>query len=428
MKANDAFRKFLLIWVGQFVASIGSGLTAFALSVYVFRITNSASAVSLTILLAFLPTILLNPLGGVLADRFDRRLMMICGDLFSAFGLLYMLIYYCKESLGLFQIYIGVTISGIFVALLDPAYKATVSDLLNKDDYARASGMMQLAASAKYLLSPFIGGLLMTVTDIGTVLIIDISTLALTIAIVACIRKRIASGIRQRTRIQLFKDLKEGWKAVACDRGVLALVALISVATYYLGLLQTLISPMVLSFSDSKVLGMIESVSAIGMLLGSAVIGILPVKRYVRALAGGFCIAGISIAFFGISTSIIIITAAGVLFFCTLPYINTSADVMIRCKISAELQGRAWGLISILSQLGYVLAYASSGLLADKIFNPLLLEGGWLAGTIGKLIGVGPGRGIGFMFILSGLSVIILGLVIWRSKTIKSMEHVAKTG
>lgn len=193
MKANDAFRKFLLIWVGQFVASIGSGLTAFALSVYVFRITNSASAVSLTILLAFLPTILLNPLGGVLADRFDRRLMMICGDLFSAFGLLYMLIYYCMESLGLFQIYIGVTISGIFVALLDPAYKATVSDLLNKDDYARASGMMQLAASAKYLLSPFIGGLLMTVTDIGTVLIIDISTLALTITIVACIRKRIAS-------------------------------------------------------------------------------------------------------------------------------------------------------------------------------------------------------------------------------------------
>ena len=69
---NRVFRKFLILWFGEFISSIGSGLTAFTLGVYVFQTTGSVAAVSITTLVAFLPTILLNPVGGVLADRFDR--------------------------------------------------------------------------------------------------------------------------------------------------------------------------------------------------------------------------------------------------------------------------------------------------------------------------------------------------------------------
>ena len=188
---NKNFSRFLIIWLGEFISSIGSGLTAFALGVYVFQTTGSAAAVSLTALFAFLPTIMLNPVGGVVADRFDRRLMMICGDLFSAFGLVYMLICFRLGVLGTLQIYIGVTVSAVFVSLLEPAYKATVTDLLSQEDFSKASGMMQLAASSKYLLSPVLGGLLLTITDVGTILILDISTLIITVMIVAIIRKRL---------------------------------------------------------------------------------------------------------------------------------------------------------------------------------------------------------------------------------------------
>jgi MFS family permease len=220
--------------------------------------------------------------------------------------------------------------------------------------------------------------------------------------------------------------MKEGWNAVTGNRGVLNIVILISIATFYLGFLQTLISPMILSFSNSKVLGIIESISAAGMLLGSIIIGISRLKSYVTTLAAGFCFAGVFIAFLGISTNLILITISGILFFTALPFINTSAEVMVRCKIPNELQGRAWGLISILSQLGYILAYALSGVLADRIFNPMFLTNGLLAGTVGKLIGTGPGRGIGFMLILSGVFIISLGLVIREMKTIKAMEPISE--
>jgi len=423
---KKGFNKFLIIWFGQFLASIGSGLTAFSLGVYVFQTTGSAAAVSLTTLFAFLPTILLNPVGGVLSDRFDRRLMMICGDLFSAIGLVYMLICFRSGGLGTLQIYIGVTISAIFVALMEPAYKATVTDLLPQEEFSRASGLMQLAASSKYLLSPVLGGFLLTVTDIGTIFLIDISTLVTTVLVVAFIRKTLPAKARQEGRLQLLSDLREGWQVVTGDKGVLTIVILISAATFCMGILQTLLPPMVLSFTDSKALGMVETISATGMLLGSLIIGIMPLKRYASTLATGFALAGVFMAFMGATTRLVLITAAGFLFFCTLPYINTSADVMVRCRIPDELQGRAWGLISILSQLGYVLAYACAGVLADKVFNPMLLEGGLLARTVGRLIGMGAGRGIGFMLMVSGVLVVILGLSMRRMKTVQAMEPVVE--
>ena len=88
LRNGGKMKKFMMIWIGELISSIGSGMTAFALSIYVYEMTGSVSYVSLVTLLAYLPTILLSPLGGVLADRYDRRILMIIGDLFSGLGLL----------------------------------------------------------------------------------------------------------------------------------------------------------------------------------------------------------------------------------------------------------------------------------------------------------------------------------------------------
>ena len=81
-----------------------------------------------------------------------------------------------------------------------------------------------------------------------------------------------------------------------------------------------------------------------------------------------------------------------------LPLANTVIDYLVRMNIDNELQGRVWGLISILSQLGYVIAYAIAGSLADYVFKPLLVEGGFFANTmVGRVMGIGPGRGQGFL-------------------------------
>ena len=422
--SNKSFKKFLIIWFGEFVSSIGSGLTAFALAVYVFQMTGTATSVSLVILFSFLPSILLSPVAGVLADRFDRRLMMIIGDSLSASGLLFILLIMVTGEIALWQICLGVTISSIFIALLEPSYKATITDLLTEEQFSKASGLVQLAASSKYLFSPIIAGFLLTVTNTETILIIDISTFFVTVLTVMFVKRNLQVMKKKQERHNFLKSLVEGWYAVKENGFVMYLIMIISLVTFFIGFVQTLLTPMMLSLTDVKMLGIIQSFSSIGLIISSLIIGIFVIStKYTKQLVIGLGFAGYFISMMGLTTNIYFIGGAIFLLFAALPFVNTSAEVLIRKTIENEKQGRAWGIIGIISQLGYVVAYSISGLLADNVFNPLLVEGGALASTIGRVIGTGQGRGIGLLFIISGMMVVLLAVITYKNKSIKLYEN-----
>lgn len=421
---QTSFRKFLVVWAGQLVSMIGIGLTAFSLGVYAFEKTNTATSVALITLFTFLPSILLRPIGGVLADRFDRRTMMIIGDLGSAAGLIFILAIMLTADIQLWHIYVGVSCSSIFSALQSPAYKASATDLLDKEQFSKGSGLVQLAESAKFLFSPIIAGILLSITTIEVILIINTGTFLIAILAVLIIRKNMKVEREDKEESNWMTDIQEGWKEVVTNKGVLLLVLIISLVTFYLGFLETLIGPMLLSFTDAKTLGTFQSVSAIGMLISSLCIGIFTMtKKYASVLVMGLIMCGLSFSLLGISANIYFIMIAGFLFLSSLPFVNMSADVLVRKNIANEKQGRVWGIIGILSQLGFIFAYSLAGFLADHVFNPLMQEGGVLASSVGQIIGTGPGRGIALLFIVAGLFVILLAIVTSRSKLIKSLEE-----
>ena len=113
-KNNKNFNRFLLLWSGELVSAIGGGLTSFGLGVYIFQQTGSAADMALVTLLAFLPTLILSVPAGVLADRYDRRLLMMLGDGCSALGILYILFCMQRGGASLTEICIGVTVSAVF--------------------------------------------------------------------------------------------------------------------------------------------------------------------------------------------------------------------------------------------------------------------------------------------------------------------------
>jgi MFS family permease len=444
---DKSFGTFLILWLGQFVSSIGSGLTAFGLGVYVFQQTQSATAVSMVTLSAFLPIILLAPVGGVLADRFDRRLMMLIGDGGAVIGLAYLLFLLATGEAALWQICASVAFSSLFASLTEPAYRASISDLLTEEYFAKASGMVQLAGAAKFLISPVVAGLLMQVMDVEMLILMDVSTIIVTFLTITAVRRSFggkpvraeiqdkapvkeldgaAKKEKSRPIIQMAQELREGWQLVVSNRGVLMLMLLLTAITFYMGFLETLYTPMVLPLSDEKTLGIVQSVSATGLLLGSLFIGLFSKSsRYVRMLSVGLLIAGLFFSLIGMSPNVWLIAGAGFLFFAAMPFVNTGADVLIRKNIPNEAQGRAWGIIGVISQLGYVLAYASAGPLADHVFNPLLEANGALSSTVGQLIGTGPGRGIGLLFMVAGVSVIGLGFAVARMKSVIQLEKQA---
>ena len=394
------------------MSSVGSGLTSFGLGVYVFRQTGSAADMALVTLLAFLPTLLLSVPAGVLADRYDRRLLMMVGDGCSALGILY--IYFCMQNGGasLTQICIGVTISPVFSSLLEPAYRATVSDLLEQEDYSRASGLVSLAGSARYLISPLLAGILLTVSDIRLLLILDMGTFFLTVICTGVVRHGLESKAAEHKEA-FFTLLQAGWQAVTQKRGVLVLILLTSVMTCFMGAFQILAQPMILAFSDSATLGICETICASGMLVSSLFLGIRGIRKgYVKTLSLSLVLAGLAMVGFGLRENLVFICVSGFGFFAMLPFANNCLDYLVRTNIAERLQGRAWGLIGFLSQIGYVVAYSLSGLLADGM-------GSWLH--------IGVGRGAATVIMVSGVLLSVIALGIYPIKAVRELEFTERS-
>ena len=416
-------KNFYKLWLGELISSIGSGMTAFALSVYVYKKTGSVSYVSLITLLSFMPSIVLSPIGGLLADRYDRRLLMIIGDLFSGLGLVYILWSIQAGEKSIVPIFVGITFSSIFTSLLEPSYRATLTDILEEENYAKASGLIQVAGSAKYLISPVIAGMILSVADIRVILLLDILTFITTCLMIFLVRKSMNSET-QNYKKDSFKGLLEGLFIIKENRGVYFLVIIMFFVCFFMGFIQILIRPMILALSSVKTAGIMESLCAVGLLIGSLWIGIAGIKKnYSKILAVACFFCGIFMSMTGVNENLNIIGISTFLFFSTLPFMNSCADVLVRVSIPNELQGRVWGLISLITQMGTVVAYIISGIMADYVFEPMFNKNGILVENIGIIIGTGKGRGIGFMLILSGMGMLIMAIVIWKNGEIREVSE-----
>lgn len=405
---KSGFRKFLLLWMGELISSIGGGLTSFGLAVYVFNETGSAASMAVVSLLAFLPTLLLSVPAGVLADRHDRRLLMMIGDGFSGLGIVYILLCMLGGGASLLQICIGVSISSVFSALLEPSYRATITEMLTEEEYSKASGMVSLAGSARYLVSPVLAGLLLAVSDIKLLLFIDICTFAFTVITTAVVKKGIVSKMPVAQE-SFFSSIADGWKAITEKKGLFVLIMVSSLITCFMGTLQILVEPMVLDFSDSTTLGVTETVCACGMLVSSFILGVKGIKsRYVTVLSLSLAFAGLAMAVFGLKQNIYLMCIAGFLFFAMLPFANSCLDYLARINIPEEKQGRAWGLIGFLSQLGYVVAYGLSGILADGI---------------AAIRNISVGRGAAWVVIAAGVLMCLTSVSLSFMGSVKKLER-----
>ena len=169
-------RGFTIIWLGQFTSMLGSAMTNFALTIWAWEETGTATALALTGLAFVLPNILVYPVAGALVDRWNRKLVMMFSDLAAGIGTIAILLLYTTDSLKIWHLYIIFTFMGLFQSFQFPAYSAAVSTMLDKEQYGRASGMLSLAQSASGIFAPVAAGILLGVVGAGGIMMFDIVT------------------------------------------------------------------------------------------------------------------------------------------------------------------------------------------------------------------------------------------------------------
>ena len=267
--------------------------------------------------------------------------------------------------------------------------------------------MVSIAGSARYLISPLIAGILLAVSDVKLLLIIDLCTFFLTMICTAVVRKSITTKPLERT--ESFADsFREGWNTITQKRGLMILIMVSSLITCFMGTLQILAEPLILDFQTSQVLGITETICASGMLVSGIIIGIRGLKKnFTGILSISLTAAGLSMVGFGLRENIILIGFFGFLFFFMLPFANNCLDYLARTNIDADKQGRAWGLISFLSQIGYVAAYGGAGLAADRM---------------ALVMGTGVGRGAAAVIIISGLLLAAAAISLYQFHDVRELE------
>ena len=261
---------------------------------------------------------------------------------------------------------------------------------------------------------------------ISQILLIDFSTIFVTVICNLVARRHIKAPIKA-TPHPFWSEFIRGFQIIHEKRGIWLLVLLGTAFSFFLGTVEILLTPMILGFASSQEVGWTMAISSSGMLLGGLILGIFSIKEHFHMILSlSLGLLGIFMVGMGSKENLIWICFFGFLLFMSLPFANTAIDYLIRLNIDKSEQGKAWGTIGIISQFGYVIAYASMGWVADSFFKPLLLPKGALATWIGSIIGIGSGRGYGLLLILAGFCISMSALFLYRQSAIKELEYVSK--
>jgi len=422
---TKGMRTFFVIWSGQLVSTIGSGLTGFALGVWIYQETGSVTLFALNMLAFAVPNLVVSPFAGALVDRWDRRWVMIMSDTGAGLATLSIAALYMTDNLAVWNIILATAFNSAFSTFQWPAYSAVTTLLVPKDQLGRAGGMVQIGEAISQLLAPAAAGVLFVTVGLGGVIAFDFATYIF--AVLTLLFVRIPSPERSEAGKEgqgsIWKEALFGWTYISARAGLLGLLLVFAAFNFVSGLILPLITPMILDMTSADMLGYLMSIVGVGMLLGTLVMSAWGgPKRRIHGVLGFLMLSGFFTSMLGVSPLIPVMAVAGFGLMFTFPIINGSSQAIWQSKVDPDVQGRVFSVRRMIAWSMMPLAYIVAGPLADRVFRPLLMEGGALADSVGQLIGVGPGRGTGFMFIVVGAVSIVVAALGYLNPHVRNVE------
>jgi len=419
-------RKYMIIWVGEVASTVGSALTSFALGVWIYERTDSVSLLTLNMLMYAVSSLVVLPLAGVAADRWNRKFVMVLGDFGVALCSLVVLLLATSGSLQIWHAYILTGASGAFGTFQWPAYKAAIPLIVPKEHLARASALSQVGDGLAELAGPFIAGALYVMSEVGLkgILLIDFATFAFSILIIVPIPRHKTAETTAETPASVIGDLRLGWQYIKQRPGLLALLGYFAVFCFFQEFTYPLSQPLLFETASPDAAGAAMSKMAIGMFVG---IGIMTIwggpKRRIHGILIPGILSGLAIALAGLRPSLTLITIGGFGYFTLLPIAEGSDQALWQTKVEEAMQGRVFAIQSAITVAVRPITLLLAGPLADHIFEPIMQPDGLLAASVGQIVGVGPGRGLGLFIVILGLLSAITSLAAYLYPHIRHVEQ-----
>jgi MFS family permease len=421
---------FTLVWAGQLVSLLGSGMTTFAISIWAWQETGQATALALAGFFGFGPTILLSPFAGAIVDRYNRKLVMMLSDLAAGLSTLALFLLYANGALEIWHIYLANAFAGSFAAFQFPAYSAAVTTMMEKKHYARASGMLSLAESASGIFAPLLAGALLGFIGIAGIMAIDIVTFIF--AIIALLLVHIpnpqVTEEGQRSRGNFLRESMFGFTYIFARPSLLGLQLVFFAINFIAMFSFVLLPPMLLARTGNNelVLGSVQSIGSIGGLIGGLVLSAWGgPQRKVDGVLLGMVLISLSQGMMGLGQAFLVWAAASFAVSFFLPILNGSNQAIWQAKVAPDVQGRVFATRRLIAQITAPVAMLLAGPIADRLFEPAFLTGGALSSSVlAGLVGSGPGAGMGMMFVFSGFLGMLIGFGGYLFPAIRNVEEI----
>jgi DHA3 family macrolide efflux protein-like MFS transporter len=372
-----------------------------------------------------LPNFSLSPLVGALVDRYDRRTLMLIADSGAAVVTLALFLLFSSGLLELWHLYAAALTTSTLGVFQRLAYQASVTVLVPREQLSRANALAQTAESFSGIISPILGGLLFVVIGINGIFVVDFVTFLVAVGTLLIVRIPMPKNSSQGQRPSLFSDIRQGFDYLIERKGLVSLALFIATLNVLISSCAVLITPMMLSFTTPQVLGFVQAASSVGLLLGGIWISIWGgPKRKVLGICLAALGSGLGLSLTGFRQDPIWIATGLFIFLFPITLVNASIRAIVQTKVPADMQGRVFSLVFTLARIGVPLAFLAAGPLADRVFEPAMRMGGSLAATVvGQVLGIGPGRGIGLMFVLAGLGVLIVTALMYAYPRMRLVEN-----
>ncbi|MFA7767791.1 amino acid adenylation domain-containing protein [Streptomyces sp. NRRL S-448] len=418
---RDELRRFAAVAAGQFVSTVGSALSQLVMSLWVFDKTGSVTSFAFVAAISLLPGLLLGPVAGVVADRYDRRTVMLLSDTTGALATLGMIALISADRLSMPSVYLLCAVTSVTTAFQRPAYLAAVSQLVPKPFLGNANGIAQLGTGAGALFAPMLGAWLLALAPLSTILLIDIGTFL--VAVTTLLLVRFPDRLFKRREESVRSEIVHGWRYIAKRPGLLAMLRYFVVDHFLYAAGFALITPLVLIEYGTATLGVVLSAGGLGALLGALTMSIWGGTG--RRTQGMLLFMGAN------NLGLLVVGVGGhpwvlVVGMFTMAFTESLIDghwvALLQRKVGLELQGRVLALFITLVTLALPITQLVIGPLSDHVFQPALMPGGALAGTVGAVLGTGPGRGLALVIVVSGVLLTLWTLRAWFNRPLRLVE------
>lgn len=426
MNTIRELRYFLLLWFGQSISQLGSQMTAFALNVWAYQQLGTVMSVSLLMVCNLVPSALVSMLAGPLVDRWNKKGLMLAADATAAAVSVTVFVLALRGALRVEFLYPVNALLGACGAFQAPASGVVTSALVPRKHYLRVSGLQSLSGSLLTILSPILATAVLALGGLRSVLLFDLGSFA--VGFVSLCLMRIPD-VRERGKTEPFgASFCAGLHFLRRHRGIARLIGyqmllnLVAGVAYY-----SVLTPMILSRSGGNelILGAVNSCVGLGALVGALWMTAFPLKgRKAPAMCLAYMLSFALCDFLlGVGRSPLTWCLAAFLGNVPLPVGDGCLQTLYREGAPLSMQGRVFAARDSLVRAVTILGYFLGALAADYAVEPLLALANPVSHALGWLVGVGEGRAMGVIFVVTSLTGLIASLSVWRDPEIRRMEE-----